>query len=59
VPKPCTTDAQCHSTQAVDYACSAGTCAAKSCQTSADCGAHYCVSGTCYPVQGMCSPLPA
>jgi hypothetical protein len=43
----------------VDYACSAGTCAVKSCQTNADCGAHYCVSGTCYPEQGMCSPLPA
>jgi hypothetical protein len=56
VAKSCTTDAECPSTQTVDYACSAGSCAVKSCQTNTDCGAHYCVSGTCYPQQGMCVP---
>ena len=59
VAKSCTTDADCPSTQTVDFACSGGTCAEKSCQTNPDCGAHYCVSGTCYPQAGMCSYPPA
>jgi hypothetical protein len=55
VAKPCTTDSECPSTQYVDYACSASrTCAEKSCKTNADCGAHFCVNGTCYPERGMC-----
>jgi hypothetical protein len=54
VAKSCTTDAECPSTQTVDFACAAGTCAPKSCNTDANCGAHYCVSGTCYPQAGMC-----
>jgi hypothetical protein len=59
VAKPCTTDADCPSTQYVDYACSSGTCAIKSCTTDADCGGHYCVSGTCYPQPGICVPPAA
>jgi hypothetical protein len=54
VPKPCTSDSDCPSTQSIDYACSGGTCATKSCTTNADCGTHYCVSGTCYPQAGVC-----
>jgi hypothetical protein len=59
VAKPCTSDAQCPSTQTVDYACSGGVCATKSCKTDADCGAHYCVNGTCYPQAGVCVPPAA
>jgi hypothetical protein len=55
VPKACTSDTECASTQYVDYACgSAGVCAPKTCTTDADCSGHYCVSGTCYPEQGVC-----
>jgi hypothetical protein len=59
VAKSCTADADCPSTQTVDFACSGGTCAFKSCKTNADCGAHYCISGTCYPQAGMCVYPPA
>jgi hypothetical protein len=57
VPKPCTSDTECPSNQYVDYACSStGICAKKSCKTNADCGAHFCVEGTCFPQQGICVP---
>jgi hypothetical protein len=59
VPKACTSDAECPSTQTVDYACSGGVCGIKSCKTNADCGAHYCVSGACYPQAGVCVPPAA
>jgi hypothetical protein len=59
VAKPCTHDADCPSTSYVDYACSAGTCALKSCRTNADCGGHYCVNGACYPQAGICVPPAA
>jgi len=59
VAAPCTTGAQCPSTQTADYACDNGACAIKTCSTNADCGAHYCVSGACSPEAGMCSVPPA
>lgn len=59
VAKACTTDADCPSTQTVDFACSGGTCGVKACKTSADCGSHYCVNGACYPQAGMCTYPPA
>jgi hypothetical protein len=56
VAKACTSDAECASTQYVDYACgSGGVCGPKTCTTDADCDAHYCVTGTCYPKQGICT----
>jgi hypothetical protein len=59
IPKPCTTDAECPSTQYVDYACTSGACAIKACTTDADCGAHFCVNGACYPQAGACTPPAA
>jgi hypothetical protein len=56
VTKSCSSDADCTSTQTVDYACSGNLCQPKACTTDADCGAHFCVNKVCYPQPGICTP---